>query len=332
VSHLPEMGRLRPSCELREATREERDLMRRLLIPTAVSGLILLLAVCLMLVYRPGFSRPDGLTSSNGSGRKPGTSESLPASDEPSDRKRDEAADGDAAADGTGVACLHGKVKDEAGRGLGGASVILKPMTDDLSRTGGIASRSFARGCSAGSGRGHGVRRHGPDRVRRILLDPHRIDPPRDLSSACTPRGLCPPVGNMELGPGSTELNFQLGLGDTITGRVLGPDGKPSKAPPWKRSCRINWRGGPRRGEQLADSTETDIEGKFRVVVFGGRFHLVASSGVTPRGKRATWTRAPRMSSSSSGPRGILRAASWTKWSADQQARVFALNRRLQRR
>ena len=196
--------------------------MRRLLIPTAVSGLILLLAVCLMLVYRPGFSRPDGLTSSNGSGRKPGTSESLPASDEPSDRKRDEAADGDAAADGTGVACLHGKVKDEAGRGLGGASVILKPMTDDLSTDGWdrialLRARMLGRGPVEGTGS-----------VATALT---AFDGSYSIPIASIPRGTyqvlarhadyVPQWETWSWVPGSTELNFQLGLGDTITGRVL---------------------------------------------------------------------------------------------------------------
>src|SRR5438093_3357293 len=260
--------------------------MRKLYLPSLIASFAVGAVIWFMIASRANEGRkrrlePSGpVTSTTVSSLEP----PLPGTQGGDAKSPAQRSDGELNLNPTGGAQLHGKVTDEDGGPLAQAKVYVL-LSGDLLSDGWERVRLF----------------------RERILGRAAPPSPKVVSEATTgPDGLYSiPIASIAPGayevfarhlehaprseawlwtPESTEINFRLGDSDSITGVVLDPDHQAvagsmveaylEEEGEWWSSFQL--RGA--REKVLADKTETDAQGKFRLWVTAGRFQLTASA------------------------------------------------------
>lgn len=253
--------------------------MRKLWLPCILGLLAVALFLVLMARFRPWGPRSGPLAGSVGSSAP----EALEGAGLPEGEPATPALTEGAAASSPEFlvegASLHGTVYDDAGRPLPGATVFVVPLDDlasaDFELTRILRERLVGRGRALPQG----VAASATTDARGEYAIPIDVLYPATYQAVARHPEYVPQSETWTWAPESAEIDFRLGPGEAISGRVLGPDRKPVAGAEVQAFLDEERRGPPPFAPNVvADRDATDSEGRFRLGVAGGRYRIVAAA------------------------------------------------------
>ena len=253
--------------------------MRKLWIPCVLGLVAVALFLALMVRFRPWGARSGPFAGRAGSSAP----EALEGAGAPEGELATPAPAEDAAASSPEFrvegASLHGTVYDDAGRPLPGATVFLVPLDDlasaDFERSRVLRERMVGRGRALLPGVAASAT---TDARGEYAIAIDALYPATYQAIARHPEYV-PQSETWAWAPESAEIDFRLGPGEAIAGRVLAPDRSPVGGAEVQAFLDEERRGPPILSPNVvADRDATDSEGRFRLGVAGGRYRIVAAA------------------------------------------------------